>query len=225
MNHLVIFDVDGTLCDTCGVDSDCFWTAAAEILGSPEGQLSWEAFPLVTDSGIAEAMWQRHVGRSPTADDVEALVARFEAKLQQVWTTTPTRFRSIPGASQLLTHLGDRRVPFCIATGGWSRSAKLKLRAADLPTEHLLASADDSPHRTEIFRLAHARALSSLVASPTRTILVGDGTWDVKVAAELGWSFVGIGQGQREAELRAAGAAVVVPDYEDLDRVVDAICV
>lgn len=29
MAHLVIFDVDGTLCDTCGVDSDCFWAAAA----------------------------------------------------------------------------------------------------------------------------------------------------------------------------------------------------
>lgn len=225
MNHLVLFDVDGTLCDTCEVDGECFWGAAQEFLPIPVGGPDWEDFPLVTDSGIADELWRRHLGRAPTIDEVEGFAGAFLGRLQAALTESPERFRAIRGAANLFDALSNTAsTRFAFATGGWSRSAKLKLRAAGLPVERLLASADDSMHRTEIFRLARERALSSLAPStPTRTILIGDGTWDVAVAAELGWSFIGIAQGQREAELRAAGATVVVPDYADLERVTAAL--
>ena len=70
VKHLVIFDVDGTLCDTLSVDDECFCATASTLLDvSIE---SWEGSPHITDSGILEWLWTRHLGRSPTRQEIDA---------------------------------------------------------------------------------------------------------------------------------------------------------
>ena len=39
-DHLVIFDIDGTLCNTFDVDDECFRIVVTEMLGVPFGP-SW----------------------------------------------------------------------------------------------------------------------------------------------------------------------------------------
>ena len=56
-----------------------------------------------------------------------------------------------------------------------------------------------------------------------RLVYVGDGIWDVRAARRLGIGFVGIGEGDREIQLREEGAEIVLPDYEDRDAFVQAI--
>ena len=46
---LVVFDLDGTLCDTVGVDAECFVQACAEWLGDRARQLDWARAPQITD--------------------------------------------------------------------------------------------------------------------------------------------------------------------------------
>lgn len=219
VNPLVIFDVDGTLCDTLAVDDECFCATASNMLGVQVGSSSWEGSPHVTDSGILQWLWTSHLGRSPAPQEVEAFIARFEAALTHELQRAPERFGAIEGALPLLSLLEEQGWSYAFATGGWGRTARLKLQAAGLPVASLLASADDSHDRCEIFRLAETRAVARSGAPFDRTVLVGDGAWDVRVAAQLGWPIVGVGQGQRAARLRSDGAGTVLPDFMDLERV------
>jgi len=219
VKHLVIFDVDGTLCDTLAVDDECFCTTASTLLGVPVESATWEDSPHITDSGIVEWLWTCHLGRSPIPQEVEAFIANFEAALAHELQRAPERFVPIRGALPLLAYLEEQGWSFAFATGGWGRTARLKLQAAGLPVASLLASADDSYDRCEIFRLAEARAIARAGAPPARTVLVGDGAWDVRVAARLGWPMVGVGRGPRAASLRSEGASTILPDFADRDGV------
>jgi phosphoglycolate phosphatase-like HAD superfamily hydrolase len=219
VKHLVIFDVDGTLCDTLSVDDECFCATASTLLGVPVESSAWEASPHITDSGIVEWLWTRHRGRLPTRQEIEAFVANFETALDYELQRAPERFGAIAGALPLLGYLEEQGWSFAFATGGWGKTARLKLQAAGLPVASLVASADDSHDRCEIFRLAQIRAVARVGAPFDRTVLVGDGVWDVRVAARLGWPMVGVGQGQRAARLRSEGASTILPDFLDRDGV------
>src|SRR5262245_18277192 len=186
-DRLAIFDVDGTLCDTCEVDDVCFCEVAAEMLGVPIPPASWKAAPDITDAGILAWLWRCHRGRGPTVEERAGFVAGFEVVLARELRRGADRFGAIPGAVGLLAHLAEAGWDVAFATGGWGRTARLKLRAAGLPVEPLLASSDDSAHRPEIFRLAGERAALRDGVPHGRSVLVGDGVWDVRVAAELGW--------------------------------------
>ena len=87
----------------------------------------------------------------------------------------------------------------------------------------LLASSDDSRDRFELFSLAKSRAVAISGTLPNRTVLVGDGTWDVRVARRLSWSFVGVGRDRSVARLRDEGADFVIPDFADWDLVLAGI--
>jgi phosphoglycolate phosphatase-like HAD superfamily hydrolase len=223
MDRLVIFDVDGTLCNTTGVDDGCFRAAASALLGIPAQLSTWQDAPHITDLGIVEWLWTRHLGRLPTPQEIDAFGAQFEAALRGELQRAPERFAAILGASQLLARLEREERRFAFATGGWGKTARLKLQAAGLPVAPLLGSSDDSRDRLEIFSLAATRAATLWGTPPGQVVLVGDGTWDVRVAARLGWPFVGVGRGDRAARLRDEGANLVIPDFADCDGTLAAI--
>ncbi len=157
----------------------------------------------------------------PTADEIQTLASVYESILVSELRGAPHRFAVTPGARTLLDHLFASEWDIAIATGGWSRLAHLKLAAAHIPTNLLLASCDDSQDRFEIFRLAQNRAAKRRTDSYSRIVLVGDGIWDLRVAAALGWCFLGVGKGERARRLVAEGASAVVEDFSDLWRVLN----
>src|SRR3954447_25851487 len=105
MDTLVIFDIDGTLCDTSGVDDECFRATASAMLGIPAQLSTWEDSPHITDLGIVEWLWTRHLGRLPTQQEVAAFVTQFEAALGNELQRAPERFAAITGASRLIARL------------------------------------------------------------------------------------------------------------------------
>src|SRR5262245_38809511 len=131
--RLVIFDVDGTLCDTCDVDDVGFCEVAAEMLGVPVPSESWKAAPEITDAGILAWLWDRHRGRRPTRQELDAFIAAFETVLARELQRAAADPLAMPGAAQLLARLAERGWDFAFATGGWGRTARLKLRTAGLP--------------------------------------------------------------------------------------------
>jgi phosphoglycolate phosphatase-like HAD superfamily hydrolase len=219
--RLAIFDIDGTLCDTFSVDDECFCGAAAEVLNAPVALSSWEGAPHLTDTGIAEWLWHRYLKRSPTVEELQAFAEAYESALCRELQRAPHRFSVIRGVPSLLHRLFTEKWDVAIATGGWSRLARLKLTAARIPEDLLLASSDDSPDRSEIFHLAQERAAKRRGEVYAKTVLVGDGIWDVRVAAAHGWCFLGVGKEARAERLLAEGATAVVEDFSDLSGVLN----
>ena len=105
-----------------------------------------------------------------------------------------TVLREIRGATALLQELRARPdVRVAIATGGWAETALIKLAAIGVSLDGIgFASSSDAHQRTKIMELAAQRALRGVV--PTTRTYLGDGAWDQRASAELGYRFIAIGR-------------------------------
>lgn len=216
MNRLAIFDIDGTLTDTNGVDDDCYRAAVADALAVDPGAYDWEQAAHITDAGIFQWV-AAELGRPvPSKTETDRAIAMLGEQLAAVCEHEPHRFAEIAGASAALNTLRAEGWCVAVATGCWGVSARLKLRAArlDVP-EEVLACADDAIARTDIVRLAQRRAERHYNRTFDRVVSLGDGPWDVRAAAELAMPFIGIGG--RGSELRRLGASCVLPDYREVE--------
>ena len=122
------------------------------------------------------------------------------------------------GASRILDELGrDERWCRAIATGGWQRTARLKLAAVGIDAAPIpMATAGDCLERTAIIRTAVERAKERLgVQSFASITYVGDAVWDARAARQLGIAFLDVAGEKETAPLLAEGAQGVVPDFRD----------
>ncbi|MFO0873959.1 MAG: haloacid dehalogenase-like hydrolase [Phycisphaerales bacterium] len=235
--RLAIFDLDGTLMQTSAVDDDCYARAMAEVFGIVGMSTDWGSYSHSTDGAILGDLIRQRLRREPTALDAEALRERF---VQLLAAEPADRFRPTPGAAEAIAELRRAGWMAAIATGGWQRSARLKLGRGGLEVEGLAAAfADDALSREEIILLAMARAhrrdvhdgkrgdgaerAVEVEAGARRAVYVGDGVWDLRAANALGLGFVGVARGERAARLRDAGARIVLPDLADATCAVTAI--
>jgi phosphoglycolate phosphatase-like HAD superfamily hydrolase len=216
---LAVFDIDGTLTATNEVDDECFLRAVRDVLGldvTPD----WADAPHVTDAALASWLCEQYSGRSLQDGEVAAILARFIALLEHALAHQPGRFAPIAGAPDVFKRLHAHGWDSAMATGGWTDSARLKLRAIGVDVDATaLATSTDAHTRVEILELAVSRA----PGRHTRVVSIGDGVWDVDAARKLGWPFIGIGTGTRAERLRKAGATVVLPDLLDTATLIRAL--
>jgi phosphoglycolate phosphatase-like HAD superfamily hydrolase len=223
MRRLAVFDIDGTLTDTNAVDDECFARAVAEVIGLNVANINWTQAPHITDSGLLSWLCTRHHGRSPEAAEIVETSRRFAELLRAEVMTRPERFAPLPGAREILQTVRSAGWHVAVATGGWHVSAALKLAHAEISMGGIpLATADDALSRGEIVQLAVARARSD-VADFDDVVCIGDAIWDVETAAVLGCRFLGVGRGERVTRLKDAGAEIVLSDFSDVRRVLDAL--
>jgi phosphoglycolate phosphatase-like HAD superfamily hydrolase len=215
VNQLAIFDIDGTLTDTNGVDDDCYRAAVAGALHIDPGSYDWTKAAHITDAGIFQ--WVAgELGRpEPTRAETDHAIATLGEELIAVCDREPHRFVEIAGAGAALEAIREDGWYIAVATGCWGVSARIKLRAAaiDVPNE-VIACADDAIARADIVQLAQRRAEEFYGRTFDRVVSLGDGPWDVRAADELRMPFIGIGD--RMTELRLLGATGVLHDYRDL---------
>lgn len=223
---LAIFDVDGTLTRTSEVDDEC-WVRAVRLAWGVEGiSTDWSAYRHSTDEAIAAEVMERYGGRTATRGDLDELRECFASLIEREARERPERFSATPGAGELLRALPTRGWTPAIATGGWRRTALVKLRTAGVPVDGIPAAfADDAWPREELIRIAATRAAAiGGVGRVEGIVYIGDGVWDVTAARVRGYGFVGVAAEPPRAEaLRRAGAPAVLPDLRDIDRVLDAI--
>ena len=217
---LVIFDVDGTLTDTNGVDDDCFIQAFEDALGITDISDDWENYPHTTDSAIALHVFQTKFNRAPQTEEIQRHKTRFLELLHIRSMMNPELFKEIAGAGEMLKRLRrENDWAIAIATGSRRDAVRLKMKAAKIEDDDLIiASADDGLSREEILQIAAATALK--VYSQTefeKIVSVGDGIWDVRTAANLEMPFLGIGDKETATKLRQTGVAIVLENYADYD--------
>jgi phosphoglycolate phosphatase-like HAD superfamily hydrolase len=124
---------------------------------------------------------------------------------------SPGAIREIAGAKRLverLLELPDVRVG--VATGGWEPAARLKLAHIGIALDKLgFASSSDARARTDIMQLAAQRAMQG--GEFERATYFGDGAWDQRASAALGYDFIAVG--------RAVPHPVSYADLQDTDAI------
>ena len=217
--YLAVFDLDGTLADTLGVDHPCFIEAFRLAHGIRFTDDDWATYRHTTDSGITPEVLERHFERCPTAAEVDSHKRLFIELLETAAGEVPEGFREVAGAADLLAGLAERTEWHAvIATGSWRESARLKIRTAGLDRFDLpLASADDGEAREEI--VAHGVSLAQALGPFDGTVLIGDKPWDLAAARHYGFGFVGVASSSRQ-RLEAAGAERVFDDWRETERVI-----
>jgi phosphoglycolate phosphatase-like HAD superfamily hydrolase len=219
-----VFDLDGTLLDTTGVDDHCYVTAISEEFAIDCSRVEWSSFATVTDSGIAEALLARN-GLETSRENLRRIESRFVALLASAEHDNSAAFRPIAGAQHLIDQLRSAGWRAAIATGAWLSSAAIKLRAANLDLSDVpIASCDGRSSRAAIVQHAIHLATQGLGGGePLSVVLVGDAEWDVQTAQQLSLPFVGIASGEKRARLCACGVAQILADYSDFSAFMHAI--
>lgn len=218
---LVVFDLDGTLTQTMGVDGECFVIAVTEVLQLPEIDQNWNSYEHVTDEGVIRELFARRFGRKAQPNDTLPIVDRLIELLGARHLADGSAFSEIAGATPLINRLrGDSQWSIALATGAWRRSAEFKIRSAGLPLSGIPAAfAEDGPSREGIVRAAIDRAKETYRQPEfERIVSVGDALWDVKTARNLRFPFLGVGASGRAERLRSNGVSHVLEDYRDPER-------
>ena len=189
--HLVMFDIDGTLVDSAGFETKLYLEAVRSVV-NVEIDSDWNNYEHVSDSGILAEV----VRRARVADDgaLEARVQRhFVSLIRGHLQRSPDTVREIAGAKRLVERLLELpNVRVGVATGGWEPTAKLKLAHVGIDVGRLgFASSSDAHARTEIMQLAAQRAMQG--GAYERATYFGDGPWDRRASAALGYDFIAVG--------------------------------
>ena len=212
--HLIMFDIDGTLVDSSPLHGRLLKDAIEAELGCGIDN-NWAGYRHMTDSGIVAEILERHDLHDSTVVIAERIRSRFVEAFHAHLHSAAGSVLEVPGARDLVQALlGRPDVRVAVATGGWSGAAMLKLRAIGLdPAGFAFASGCDAPARTQIMSIAECRAMKANTAR--RRTYFGDGPWDQRASAELGYQFICIGS-RVECEL-------AFPDFRDHDAVLQAL--
>jgi len=218
---LIIFDIDGTLTATNGVDTLCFTEALATFFGTSDFDTDWKIYEHISDSGIAEEIAQKQLGRSLTSEENFQLEDLFISKLS---AHPADLFTPIAGAGRFIELLKDSKThQVALATGCWKSSAthklaKAKINHSDIP----LATSSDSPDRVCIMKEARIRAMNHYgIEEIEETIYFGDAIWDVRACRNLNWRMIGIGEDCET--LRKVEPISTFRDYNSPQRIIETI--
>lgn len=220
MATLVLWDIDHTLISTRGVGRELSAAAFEETLGRPMKEQA-------TIDGITEPVIFRETaklhGLTTDREDFERFA---DALAEQHLKRTPElreRGHALPGAASALAALDAAGVVQTVVSGNIRRVSEIKLQVFGLDRHirwELGAYGEDDDIRAELVRLSLER--SGVAAADA--VLIGDTPADVEGAHGNGVRVLAVATGKSdEAELRDAGAEVVLSDLRDTERLVGLI--
>jgi beta-phosphoglucomutase-like phosphatase (HAD superfamily) len=218
--NIAVFDIDGTLTQTCNRYDEYYAQAVEEALGVDISR-SWSDYVHSTDSGIMHEVCIRDTGLPPRPDQIAAAQERYLRKLRIVYTGG----EAIAGAGALIEVLASSSLwAIALATGNWAGAARFKLARAGITADsNPWATADDALDRKEIITLAIDRSAERLGLSRfDRIVYVGDAAWDVAAAHALGLAFVRRGSGLSNVQNHLRPSLSLI-DFRDQRAVFEAL--
>lgn len=220
MAKLVLWDIDHTLMATRGLGGELWAVAFEEVTGVP---LHKQA----SVTGSTERVILRETAKLHDVPFSEDLFTRFADALGAVHLRRAAQLRerghALPGAASILAALDARGIRQSVVTGNVRGAAEVKLATFGLDTYLRLdegAYGEDGEERPELLRAALVRADTPA----TDAVFLGDTPADVAGGHGAGVRVVAVATGKTSrAELRDAGAEVVLDDLADTERVLDAL--
>jgi phosphoglycolate phosphatase len=199
---LVVFDWDGTLADSTTVIAESLQRACRDIGCTVPGDVDAR---YVIGLGLADAL--RHIAPDLHADRYPDLSARY----RDHFLAREPHIPLFDGARELVDALRDRGHLLAVATG---KSRKGLDRALEFHRlrEHFHATrcADEGRSKPHPEMLLHL--MERLGVPATRTLMVGDTTHDLEMAARAGVGAVGMTHGAHDAAALADAPAIEVFD-------------
>ncbi|WP_235856062.1 HAD-IA family hydrolase [Mesobaculum littorinae] len=218
---LVIFDVDGTL-----VDSQAHIVQAMAAAFLAEGLTPPSRAQTLSIVGLSLPQAVGLLAAGLDAAQLDSLVEGYKDAYAGLRATVGSVDSSplYPGARATLDHLAAQdHVLLGVATGKSRRGLAQVIEAHGLEGYFLtLQCADDHPSKPHPAMIAAALAETGVAAA--RAAMVGDTSYDMEMARAAGVMPLGVAWGYHpEVQLRAAGAAQVLPDFPALRAHID-IC-
>jgi phosphoglycolate phosphatase-like HAD superfamily hydrolase len=204
---LYLFDLDGTIMTYAGSGGRAFERACFELLGIPRA-LERITLHGNTDPSILDEACRIALGRGPTPEEQEAVLARYVERLGEELAQVTVEV--LPGVRELLARLGARGALVGLATGNVVDGARLKLSAAGLWDRFAFGGfGSDAAERAELVRVAIGRAerLAARAIERSAIAVIGDTPRDIAAARAVGARAIGVATGMHDtAALLAAGA-------------------
>lgn len=217
---LLIFDIDGTLCDTKDIGDNCFIELFEQKYQCNLGNIEWERFPNVTDKGLFCDVYQMQFGIVPTIEIIEDFKKVYCQEITKLADNQADKFKVVKGANEFLAACKEKNLPIAIATGAWRDVALLKMQTAGLHFENIvLASSDDDFRRTGIVETAIENVkIQHQKTGFEKIVYFGDGLWDLKCCQDLDIHFIGVDIDGNQ-KLHKAGTPFIVEHFEKLEDI------
>lgn len=182
---LIVWDWDGTIADSTCMITDAILKAAEQV-GLPA--LTAAKASSIIGLGLRESI-EALYGDIP-AEKAQALATQYTANYYAGESAIPL----FEGAAATIIELNKRGYKLAIATGKGRRGLNLALEHCGLANYfHATRTVD------ECFSKPHPQMLDELmdilVALPERTLMIGDTSYDLQMAANAGVKSVGVTYG------------------------------
>jgi len=224
--RLLLFDVDGTLLSSGPGARDAFVSALLDVFGARPAVETYAFDGKLDPVIVAELMREAGVPEDDVRRGLARALSLYLDRLEAALAAEKPRVK--PGVEPLLDAVGQvpGAVP-ALLTGNVERGARIKLSAAGL-WHHFRFGVfgDEAARREELgaLALARVRAATGRAFVGAECVVVGDSRQDVACGKAIGARVVAVATGKTSpAELRAAGADVVLSDFSDLAAASEAI--
>lgn len=212
---VVLWDIDGTLIDSCGA-------GGSSLLQALEHEFQLSGARGVTLRGRTDAGIFRELLQSNGVGSGEAEVARLSRRYAEFLPNglAGRQGRLLPGVRALLDMMqAETRFRMGLLTGNMPFAAQLKLKHYGL--DHYFTAGtfgDQARERAglKVHALATASQLNGGPIAPQRILVIGDTPLDIELAQAMGARCLAVGTGGYATdELLAAGADRVEGDLSN----------
>ena len=187
---LIVFDWDGTLFDSTALIARCI-QAACRDLGTEVP--SDERAAHVIGLGLYDAL--AHAAPGLARERYPALGQRY----RHHYRARQHELVLVPGTLSMLQVLAARNHVLAIATGKGRAGLDEALAGTDLGALFAATRTADETASKPDPRMLH-ELMRELGATPARTLMIGDTTHDLQLAANAGTASIGVSFGAHEAE-------------------------
>ncbi|MFG0634761.1 HAD family hydrolase [Pseudomonas sp. xss_2] len=207
MLNALLFDLDGTLTDTDTLHLQAFRQLLHEYDGR---QLSQTQFDDQV-SGRANGALFKALFPQATSQQCQALADRKEALFREM----SPQLQPLPGLLRLLAHAQAQHIGMCVVTNAPRLNAEHMLNAMGLGErfEHVLVAEELARPKPD--PLPYLTGLQQLNTSASQALAFEDSLPGVQAASGAGIFTVGIATTQTQERLLAAGAQLVIDDFND----------
>lgn len=197
---LIVFDWDGTLFDSTGLIVRCIQSACRDIgVAVP----SDEAAAYVIGLGLNDALKHAVPGLDPSR------YPELGQRYRHHYFARQHELVLFDGVIEMLQALKSRNHWLAVATGKSRRGLDEALAQSALGALFdATRTADETASKPHPLMLQ--QLMRELGAEPTRTLMIGDTTHDLQLAANAGTAAVGVSYGAHEPEAFASFAPLFV---------------